>query len=104
VPARTLPTEFSLAAHASIPTNVVYRAFAAETVILNLETGKYHGLNSTGGRMLELLDRCASVGEAVARFALDYGKQPVDVEQDVRTFCTRLFERGLIDISLNGHR
>ena len=101
---RTLPTEFSLAAHASIPTNVVYRAFAAETVILNLETGKYHGLNSTGGRMLELLDRCASVGEAVTRFALDHGKRPDDVEQDVRTFCTRLFERGLIDISLNGHR
>jgi len=90
-------------AHASIPSHVVYRAFAAETVILNLETGKYHGLNSTGGRMLELLDRCASVGEAVATFAQDFGKQPVDVESDVHAFCARLFERGLIDISLNGH-
>jgi hypothetical protein len=100
-----LPTEFPIAnAQASIPSHVVYRAFAAETVILNLETGKYHGLNATGGRMLELLDRCASVAEAVTKFAGDFGKQPVEVEQDVRAFCNRLFERGLIDISLNGHR
>jgi hypothetical protein len=103
--ARTLPAEFPLpTARASIPSHVVYRAFAAETVILNLETGKYHGLNSTGGRMLELLDRCESVSEALAAFASDYGKQPAEVEQDIRVFCNRLFERGLIEITLNGHR
>lgn len=101
---RKLPEEFPLpTAHASVPSHVVYRAFAAETVILNLETGKYHGLNPTGGRMLELLDRCDSVGEALAAFASDYGKKPVEVEQDIRAFCGRLFERGLIEITLNGH-
>lgn len=89
-------------AYASVPEHVVYRAFAAETVILNLETGKYHGLNVTGGRMLELLDRCDTVADAAASFASDFGKEPVDVEHDIRTFCNRLFERGLIDITLNG--
>jgi hypothetical protein len=88
----------------SIAPHVVYRAFAAETVILNLETGQYHGLNKTGGRMLELLDRSASVAEALKTFALGFGKDPVDVEQDVRTFCRRLHERGLIEITLNGAR
>ena len=102
--ARSLPTEFPIAAaQASVPAHVVYRAFAAETVILNLDTGKYHGLNPTGGRMLELLDRCDSIGDAVVRFANDFGKQPADVEHDVRTFCKQLFERGLIDVRLNGH-
>ena len=81
---------------------MVYRAFAAETVILNLETGRYHGLNSTGGRMLELLDRSGSVAEALKAFAGAYGKDPVDVEQDVRTFCRRLHERGLIEVTLDG--
>jgi hypothetical protein len=100
---RTLPPEFQLlSARASIPTHVVYRAFAAETIILNLETGKYHGLNSTGGRMLELLDRCDSVAEAATMFASDFDKEPVDVEPDIRAFCSRLFERGLIDVTLNG--
>lgn len=90
------------AARVSIPPHVVYRAFASETVILNLQSGRYHGLNSTGGRMLELLDRSESVVEALAAFAEDYGKGPADVERDVRTFCARLHERGLIDITLNG--
>ena len=91
-----------VSARASIPSHVVYRAFAAETVILNLETGKYHGLNATGGRMLELLDRCDSVAEAATTFASDFGKAADDVEPDIRAFCCRLFERGLIDIALNG--
>ncbi len=100
---RTLPADFPIPiAHVSIPSHVVYRAFAAETVILNLETGRYHGLNATGGRMLELLDRCDSVAEALTAFAATYGKQPVDVEQDLRAFCTRLHARGLIDVTLNG--
>jgi hypothetical protein len=92
------------AAHATIPSHVVYRAFALETVILNLATGKYHGLNATGGRMLELLDRCVSVGEAVEAFSSEYGKTPVEVEQDIRAFLHRLFDRGLIDVTLNGRR
>ena len=91
-----------VSARASIPSHVVYRAFAAETVILNLETGKYHGLNATGGRMLELLDRCDSVAEAATTFASDFGKPADEVEPDIRAFCSRLFERGLIDIALNG--
>ncbi len=103
VMARTLPSQFSIrSARASIPSHVVYRAFAAETVILNLETGKYHGLNSTGGRMLELLDRCESVAEAATMFAGDFGKDAAEVEPDIRAFCGRLYERGLIDIALNG--
>ena len=34
--------------------NVVYRSFGSETVLLNLDTGHYHGLRGAGGRMLEL--------------------------------------------------
>ena len=100
---RTLPPGFSmLSAHPSIPDHVVYRAFTAETVILNLETGKYHGLNATGGRMLELLDRCDTVADAAATFASDFDKELPEVDPDIRKFCNRLFARGLLDITLNG--
>ena len=100
--ARTPPAAFKLsAANVSIPGHVVYRAFAGETVILNLQTGKYHGLNATGGRMLQLLDRCDSVAEAAGAFARDYGKLISEVEDDIRSFCTRLCERGLIDLTLD---
>jgi DNA-binding CsgD family transcriptional regulator len=40
-----------------VPQHVVHRAFPARTVVLNLETGKYHGLNPTAGRMLTALEQ-----------------------------------------------
>ena len=99
------PDSFALeTASVSVPPHVVYRAFAGETVILNLETGKYHGLNVTGGRMLQLLDGAASIADAASAFARDYGKLLSEVEDDIRSFCTRLCERGLIDIRLNDSR
>jgi len=99
------PDSFALeTASVSVPAHVVYRAFAAETVILNLETGKYHGLNVTGGRMLQLLDGAETIADAASAFARDYGKRLSEVEDDIRAFCTRLCERGLIDIRLDGSR
>src|SRR4051794_41962271 len=44
-----------LGSKATVPEHVVFRTFEAETLLLNLESGQYHGLNATGGRMLGLL-------------------------------------------------
>ena len=80
------------------PQHVVHREFPSETVVLNLETGAYHGLNPTGGRMLEELNRASSVAAAAATLATAYD-QPVEVvERDVSVFCTGLIERGLLTI------
>jgi hypothetical protein len=92
-----------LAARARVPGHVVYRPFATETVVLNLETGTYHGLNSTGGRMLEVLEREERVRDAIASLADEYGTEQSRVEEDVCDFCNDLVERGLIEIHLNGH-
>jgi hypothetical protein len=88
-------------ARITVPENVVFRHFAAETVILNLATGRYHGLNPSGGAMLEALQRQgtirASVPEIAERFA-----QPEDrIERDMLTLCRDLSERGLI-VSTSG--
>lgn len=80
-----------------VPDHVVHRSFPAETVVLNLQTGKYHGLNPTAGRMLETLDRLGSLDEATAVLAGEYG-QPLDtVRTDLAAFCSDLIERGLIE-------
>jgi hypothetical protein len=99
-PARAL----SLGARATVPPHVVYRRFAAETVVLNLETGTYHGLNATGTRMLELLESSADIGEATRRFAESHGRDPAEVEPDVAAFCERLRSRGLIEIAVDAGR
>ena len=57
-----------------VPDHVVHRSFVAETVVLNLQTGRYHGLNPTAGRMLEVLDDKGSVREAASVLAEEYGQ------------------------------
>jgi Coenzyme PQQ synthesis protein D (PqqD) len=87
-----------LTARVKVPQHVVYRTFPSETVILNLETGKYHGLNATAGRMLEAIDSAASVGEAAATVAADYDGSRDVVERDVCLLCQLLLERDLIEV------
>ena len=92
-----------LASKASIPERVVFRAFAHETVVLNLETGMYHGLDPVGGRLIEVLPRCETVRAAARQIAEEYDRPAEDVEIDVVEFCRALHERGLVEFTVNGH-
>lgn len=82
---------------ARVPEHVVFREFAQETVILNLQTGQYHGLNPTGGRMLEVVEQSASLREAVAALSAELPVAGETVERDLLTFCWELSRRGLIE-------
>jgi Coenzyme PQQ synthesis protein D (PqqD) len=85
-----------LAARVRIPQGVVYRSFVKETVILNLESGLYHGVNPTGGRMLDTLEKVGSVGDAAKILAGDYGLPLAEIESDLCAFCEALVQRGLL--------
>ena len=82
----------------TIPQHVVFRAFAEETVVLNLESGHYHGLNATAGRILELLGELGEVDAVVERVAAETGAPTNRVAEDLRAFCSSLAERGLIEV------
>jgi coenzyme PQQ synthesis protein D (PqqD) len=85
-----------LKAYARTPDHVVFRTFVAETVVLNLNTGKYHGVNPTGGRMLEVLNTVGSVEQAASVLAEEYG-QPIEaIQDDLCKFCSDLEQRDLI--------
>jgi Coenzyme PQQ synthesis protein D (PqqD) len=81
-----------------VPEHVVFRSFAQETVMLNLQTGTYHGLNSSAGRMLEALQRHPVIGEAAATVAEEYGQDTAIVEVDLRELCQGLLARGLLAV------
>lgn len=81
-----------------VPAGVVYRAFVKETVILNLDTGQYHGVNPTGGRMIAVLERSSSVREAATRLAEEFELEASEIERDLCEFCEALVERGLLQL------
>jgi hypothetical protein len=85
-----------LAARARLPQHVVHRSFVSETVVLNLRTGKYHGLNPTAGKMLEALEVSATVAAAVPALAAEYGLDQEQIQRDLLALTRGLLERGLI--------
>jgi hypothetical protein len=88
-----------LGASATVPEHVVFRSFEAETLLLNLETGQYHGLNATGGRMLELLKETGGeVRQSVEQLAKEYEMDPATIATDMADFCLSLEERGLLEV------
>jgi hypothetical protein len=100
--ASVFPGEHLLAQKALVPEHVVYRDFVTETVVLNLETGHYHGVNRTGGAILAALERAETIGAAALAVAEEYGRALVEVELDVCAFCADLLERGLIRLRGDG--
>lgn len=87
-----------LKARIKLPRHVVYRTFPSETVVLNLQTGKYHGLNPTAGRMLETLARAESVLAAATIAAGEYEQPQATTERDMCSLCSSLLERDLIEL------
>ncbi len=81
----------------TIPDHVVFRTFVEETVVLNLETGTYHGLNRTGGRMLELLGELGELDAVTERIVEETGEARSLVATDLREFCDSLAEKRLIE-------
>ncbi|HTA34563.1 MAG TPA: PqqD family protein [Solirubrobacteraceae bacterium] len=90
-------TSALLTANVSVPQHVVYRSFPAETVVLNLHTGKYHGLNATAGQMLEALEQAACVRDAAVTLSERYQQEQSTIERDLCELCESLLDRGLIE-------
>jgi hypothetical protein len=96
IPGTVADSDSLLTMNLRVPQHVVYRSFPSETVVLNLNTGKYHGLNATAGRMLDELGRAASVRDAAAALADIYKQDAAVLERDLCELCQALLERGLI--------
>lgn len=89
-----------LDSRASVPEGVVYRAFEAETLLLNLATGTYHGIDPTGARMLELLGETeGDVRLSIQRLASETGVETEDIADELADFCIELVDRGLLELA-----
>src|SRR4051794_30336895 len=81
-----------------VPRHVVFRDFVSETVLLNIETGQYHGLDPVGGRMLQVLDQLGNVRGAAIALAEEFAQPLERIEQDLDEFCEALLTRGLLEV------
>ncbi|MCG5062166.1 MAG: PqqD family protein [Limnoraphis sp. WC205] len=69
-----------------------------ETVILDLKSGVYYGLNETGTSIWNLIQRPQSVQEIISAILLKYNIEPQLCEQEVKNLLQELANNGLIVI------
>lgn len=83
----------------SIPDGVLVRELQGESVLLNINTESYFGLDDVGTRMWAVLTDSPSIQAACDRLLAEYEVDPRQLSADLRTFIDKLAELGLIKIS-----
>ena len=81
-----------------VPDDVLFREVDGEAVLLNIENGKYFGLDETGTRMWRLLSEHRTIGEACRRMLAEYDVEKKILEHDLLEFVEKLSSSGLLKI------
>lgn len=78
----------------------VFRELAANEggVLLHLDTGAYHGLNSTGTLIWNLIGDGSTFGNLVERLGSQLTDAPADLTADIEAFVQDLLERDLLTL------
>lgn len=90
------------ACRAVVPHRVVHRVLASETVLLNIQTGHYYGMDETGGRFFEALRDADTVAAAVDTLVREFDAPVDQIRQDALRYCGELLHYGLIELQEAG--
>jgi hypothetical protein len=74
---------------------VLFRELEGESVLLDLESGVYFGLNGVGTRIWGLLGEQGSLRSVYERLLDEYDVAPSRLEWDLLGLATDLCDRGL---------
>lgn len=83
---------------AVIPAHVLVRHLDGESVLLNLESECYFGLDGTGTRMLDLVTNMPSIDAAYERLLGEFEVEPALLRENMIELLNRLVENGLLHL------
>lgn len=89
----------SISSHVKIPDEVLAHDLQGETVILNLNTGVYWGLDPVGTRIWQLLQKQTRVDAIWQAMRAEYDVAEDQLRQDLLDLLSRLLENGLVEVS-----
>jgi hypothetical protein len=84
-----------------VPTYVLVRRLDGESVLLNLETEKYFGLDATGTRMWEVATNAPSVEAGYGELAEEFDVEPELLRHNLTELLGQLVENGLLRVVPN---
>ena len=86
-----------LAQTVSVPDGVFYREIEGEAVLLEIETGKYFGLDEVGTRMWTLLQRHGTLRAAYEALLDEFEVPEERLQRDLLELVDRLVAQKLLE-------
>jgi hypothetical protein len=83
---------------AAAPTHVMVRYLDRESVLLNLETEQYFGLDETGTRMWQLVTASPNIDAAYQELLEEFDVEPELLRANLVELLGRLVESGLLQV------
>ncbi len=93
-----MPSEITFDRRVRVPENVMMRELDGESVILNLDSGYYFGLDEVGTRMWALLRDSESIQAAYEALLADYEVEPDSLQRDLVELVSKLVDNGLMRV------
>lgn len=88
----------SLPSRVRIPDAVLSQQLANETVLLNLDTGTYFGLDPVGSRMWQLLQEHGQLQRVLAALLEEFDVDEQRCRTDLRQLASTLCSHGLLEL------
>ena len=82
----------------TVPEHVLARQASGETVLLNLQSEQYYGLDGVGTRLWELVEAGTTFGDAVRTLLEEYDVERAALVADLEALVAELHENGLVAI------
>jgi len=76
--------------------DVVAREVGDETMLLDLATGTYYGLNAVGGRFWQLLEEGKTPAQARDALLEEFEVEPPVLDRDLEALLADLADKGLV--------
>ena len=80
------------------PAHVMVRYLVQESVLLNLETERYFGLDETGTRMWQLVTASPNIDAAYRELLEEFDVEPELLRANLMELLGRLVDNGLLQV------
>jgi len=90
--------EVKLSSRVSVPESVLFRELGEESVLLNLDSERYFGLDDVGTRMYAVLQNAPSLQSACEALAAEYDAPLETIQRDLTELVDKLVGRGLLTL------
>jgi hypothetical protein len=88
----------SFSDRAAAPAHVLVRVLDRESVLLNLETERYFGLDETGTRMWQLATGSENIDAAYQELLAEFDVEPDLLRSNFTELLSRLVDNGLLQV------